>query len=130
MDNAKLENFRVLVVDDSNTIRSSANIFLGQAKCKATMASSGYDALALLEDIKPQLIFMDVLMPDLDGYQTCTLIKSNSMYRDIPVVFLTSRNSAFDEARGALAGANEYMAKPFTREALIEVASRYAAQSE
>ena len=121
-----LKDFRVLVVDDSNTIRTSAQVFLRQAGCMVTLAETGYDALAVIEEAKPQLIFLDILMPRLDGYQTCTLLKSNPEYRDIPIVMLSSKDGLFDQARGQLAGANEYMTKPFAREDLLKVVDSYA----
>lgn len=123
-----LKDFRVLVVDDSNTIRTSAQVFLRQAGCMVTLAETGYDALAVIEEAKPQLIFLDILMPRLDGYQTCTLLKSNPEYRDIPIVMLSSKDGLFDQARGQLAGANEYMTKPFSREDLLKVVDSYASQ--
>lgn len=125
---AVLKDFRVLVVDDSNTIRTSAQVFLRAAGCIVTLAETGYDALAVIEDSKPQLIFLDILMPRLDGYQTCTLLKSNPEYRDIPIVMLSSKDGLFDQARGQLAGANEYMTKPFSRDDLLKVVESYAAQ--
>ena len=129
MDNTDaLKDFRVLVVDDSNTIRTSAQVFLRQAGCAVTLAETGYDALAVIEEAKPQLIFLDILMPRLDGYQTCTLLKSNPEYRDIPIVMLSSKDGLFDQARGQLAGANEYMTKPFARGDLLKVVESYASQ--
>lgn len=126
MDNdKKLEGFRVMVVDDSNTIRKSAEVFLRQAGCQVSLAESGYEALALVEDAKPQLIFLDIIMPRLDGYQTCQLLKSNVEYRDIPIVMLSSKDGLFDQARGQLAGANEYMTKPFARDELLKVVESY-----
>jgi twitching motility two-component system response regulator PilG len=123
-----LKNFPVLVVEDSNTIRTTANVFLRQAGCVVTMAETGYDALAVIEDAKPKLIFMDILMPRLDGYQTCALLKSNPLYKDIPIVILSSKDSVFDEARGQLAGADGYMTKPFTKEDLLKVVEQYASE--
>lgn len=122
----KLDGFRVMVVDDSNTIRKSAEVFLRQAGCQVSLAECGYEALALVEDVKPQLIFLDIIMPRLDGYQTCQLLKSNAEYRSIPIVMLSSKDGLFDQARGQLAGANEYMTKPFARDELLEVVSNYA----
>ncbi len=122
----KLDGFRVMVVDDSNTIRKSAEVFLRQAGCQVSLAECGYEALALVEDVKPQLIFLDIIMPRLDGYQTCQLLKSNAEYRSIPIVMLSSKDGLFDQARGQLAGANEYMTKPFARDELLEVVVKYA----
>lgn len=128
MDYLDLKDFRVLVVDDSNTIRMSAQVFLRGAGCLVTLAETGYDALAVIEEAKPQLIFLDILMPRLDGYQTCTLLKSNPEYRDIPIVMLSSKDGLFDQARGQLAGANEYMTKPFARDDLLQVVNNYASK--
>lgn len=130
MDNADvLKGFRVLVVDDSNTIRASAQVFLRQAGCVVTLAETGYDALAVIEEAAPQLIFLDILMPRLDGYQTCTLLKSNPEYRSIPIVLLSSKDGVFDQARGQLAGADEYMTKPFARDDLLKVVERYVSKN-
>lgn len=121
----KLKGFKVMVVDDSNTIRKSAEVFLRQAGCIVSLAESGYEALAMIEDIQPQLIFLDIIMPRLDGYQTCQLFKSNADYRQIPIVLLSSKDGLFDQARGQLAGANEYMTKPFARDELLKVVASY-----
>ena len=116
----------VMVVDDSNTIRSSAQIFLASAGHRVVFAEDGFAALAAVEDFKPDLIFMDAMMDRLDGYQACRLIKSSESYKDIPIVMLTGRAGVFDRARGALAGASEHIAKPFTKEALLAAVSRHA----
>ena len=130
MDNADvLKGFRVLVVDDSNTIRTSAQVFLRQAGYVVTLAETGYDALAVIEEAAPQLIFLDILMPRLDGYQTCTLLKSNPEYRSIPIVLLSSKDGVFDQARGQLAGADEYMTKPFARDDLLKVVESYVSKN-
>lgn len=123
--NEKLKGFRVMVVDDSNTIRKSAEVFLRQAGCQVSLAESGYEALALIDDVQPQLIFLDIIMPRLDGYQTCNLFKSNADYRHIPIVLLSSKDGLFDQAKGQLAGANEYMTKPFARDDLLKVVESY-----
>jgi twitching motility two-component system response regulator PilG len=123
--NEKLVGFKVLIIDDSSTIRKSAEVFLRQAGCSVFLAESGYDALAVIEDIQPQLIFLDIIMPRLDGYQTCQALKSNVDYRDIPIVLLSSKDGLFDQARGQLAGADEYMTKPFSRDEIINVAESY-----
>ena len=121
-----MESKKVLVIDDSNTIRRSAEIFLKQGGHEVMLAEDGFDALAKVNDAEPDLIFCDILMPRLDGYQTCALIKSNPEYRDIPIVMLSSKDGLFDQARGQLAGANEYMTKPFAREDLVKVVESYA----
>lgn len=123
--NDKLKGFKVMVVDDSNTIRKSAEVFLRQAGCQVSLAESGYEALAVVEDVMPQLIFLDIIMPRLDGYQTCHLLKSNPEYRHIPIVLLSSKDGLFDQAKGQLAGANEYMTKPFARDELLKVVEFY-----
>ena len=119
-----LNDFHVLVVDDSKTIRASAQVFLKQVGCKVTLAETGYDALAVMEEAKPQLIFLDILMPRLDGYQTCALIKSNPEYRDIPIVMLSSKDGLFDKAKGRIVGSDEYLTKPFSKDELFEAINR------
>lgn len=108
-----------MVIDDSNTIRRSAEIFLAQAGCKVVLAEDGFDALAKIADHAPDLIFVDIMMPRLDGYQTCALIKKNSRLKSTPVVMLSSKDGLFDRARGRLAGSDEYLTKPFTKESLL-----------
>ena len=108
-----------MVIDDSNTIRRSAEIFLAQAGCQVVLAEDGFDALAKIADHSPDLIFVDIMMPRLDGYQTCTLIKKNPRLKSTPVVMLSSKDGLFDRARGRLAGSDEYLTKPFTKESLL-----------
>ena len=110
---------RVLVIDDSNTIRKSAEMFLRQAGYEVFLAEDGFDALAKISDHEPQVIFVDIMMPRLDGYQTCALIKQNPTLRSTPVIMLSSKDGIFDRARGRLAGSDRYLTKPFTREGLI-----------
>ncbi|MFA7667277.1 MAG: response regulator, partial [Burkholderiaceae bacterium] len=114
-----LAGLKVLVIDDSNTIRRSAEIFLKQSGCEVLLAEDGFDALSKIADHEPDLIFCDILMPRLDGYQTCALIKKSPRYRDIPVVMLSSRDGLFDKARGRMVGSEQYLTKPFTKDALI-----------
>ena len=109
-----------MVIDDSNTIRRSAEIFLKQLGCTVILAEDGFDALAKISDHQPNIIFCDILMPRLDGYQTCALIKKNARFADTPVVMLSSKDGLFDRARGRMVGSDEYLTKPFTREALIK----------
>jgi twitching motility two-component system response regulator PilG len=109
------------VIDDSNTIRRSADIFLGQAGYQVILAVDGFDALAKMNDHHPALIFCDILMPRLDGYQTCALIKHSSQFRHTPVVMLSSKDSLFDRARGAMVGSDAYLTKPFTKDSLISM---------
>ena len=117
---------RVLVIDDSNTIRRSAEIFLRQAGFEVILADDGFDALAKISDHRPQVIFVDIMMPRLDGYQTCALIKQNPLLKSTPVIMLSSKDGVFDRARGRLAGSDRYLTKPFTREALIDAVNEYA----
>lgn len=110
---------KVLVVDDSNTIRRSAEIFLKQGGYEVMLAEDGFDALAKVNDYQPNLIFCDILMPRLDGYQTCAIIKRNARFSGVPVVMLSSKDGVFDKARGRMAGAQDYLTKPFTKEQLL-----------
>jgi len=114
-----------MVTDDSNTIRRSAEITLKQAGCEVILAEDGFDALAKVIDHRPDLIFLDVMMPRLDGYTTCAMIKRNAQFRDTPVVMLSSKDSIFDQARGKLVGANEYLIKPFTKESLLGTVAKH-----
>jgi len=111
---------KVLVIDDSNTIRRSAELFLRQAGYEVILAEDGFDALAKISDHQPQVIFVDIMMPRLDGYQTCALIKQNPNLKSTPVIMLSSKDGVFDRARGRLAGSDQYLTKPFTKEGLLE----------
>ena len=117
---------KVLVIDDSNTIRRSAEIFLKQAGCEVVLAEDGFDALSKLFDHEPAIVFCDVLMPRLDGYQTCVLIKKMPAFQDTPVVMLSSKDGLFDRARGRLAGSDDYLTKPFTKDALLKCVDKRA----
>jgi twitching motility two-component system response regulator PilG len=129
-DSKNLTGVRVMVIDDSNTIRRSAEIFLMQAGCQVILAENGFDALAKIADHQPDLIFVDIMMPRLDGYQTCALIKKSGKHKAIPVVMLSSKDSLFDRARGRMVGSDEYLTKPFTKESLLRaVESHLAAKS-
>ena len=116
---------KVMVVDDSNTIRKSAAIFLKQGGHDVVLAEDGFDALAHLNEYLPDLIFCDISMPRLDGYQTCAIIKSNPKFSSVPVVMLSSRDGVFDKARGRVVGAEFYLTKPFTKEQLLEVVQNF-----
>ncbi|MFO1381412.1 MAG: response regulator [Chitinivorax sp.] len=115
-----------MVIDDSNTIRRSAEIFLGQAGCDVILAEDGFDALAKIADFHPDLIFVDVMMPRLDGYQTCSLIKKNPRFKATPVIMLSSKDGLFDRARGRMVGSDEYLTKPFTKDSLLQVVNVHA----
>ena len=121
-----LEGMKIMVIDDSSTIRRSAEIFLLQAGCRVVLAEDGFDALAKIADHQPDLIFCDILMPRLDGYQTCSLIKKNPRFAATPVVMLSSRDGLFDRARGSMVGSDEYLTKPFTADTLIAAVITHA----
>jgi twitching motility two-component system response regulator PilG len=116
---------KVLVIDDSNTIRRSAEMFLRQAGFEVILAEDGFDALAKISDHQPRVIFVDIMMPRLDGYQTCALIKQNPKLKATPVIMLSSKYGVFDRARGRLAGSDRYLTKPFTKEALVDTVNEY-----
>ncbi len=126
-DPSQLTGVKVMVIDDSNTIRRSAEIFLGQAGVEVILAADGFDALAKIADHEPDLIFCDILMPRLDGYQTCALIKKSQRYRSIPVVMLSSKDGLFDRARGRMVGSDLYLTKPFTKDGLLRTVGEYVA---
>ena len=116
---SSLAGVKVMVIDDSNTIRRSAEIFLGQAGCEVILAEDGFDALAKVSDHLPDVIFVDVMMPRLDGYQTCSLIKKNPRFKATPVIMLSSKDGLFDRARGRMVGSDQYLTKPFTKDSLL-----------
>ncbi len=116
---------RVLVIDDSNTIRRSAEIFLKQGGHEVMLAEDGFDAMAKVNDAQPDLIFCDILMPRLDGYQTCAIIKRNEKYSSIPVVMLSSKDGVFDKARGRMVGSQDYLTKPFTKDQLLQAVQQF-----
>jgi len=118
---------KIMVIDDSLTIRRSAEIFLAQAGCKVILAEDGFDALAKISDHQPDLIFVDILMPRLEGYQTCALIKKNARFARTPVIMLSSRDGLFDRVRGRMAGSDDYLTKPFTQEALLKAIGEHVA---
>ena len=121
---------KVLVIDDSNTIRRSAEIFLRQGGHEVLLAEDGFDALAKVNDYQPHLIFCDILMPRLDGYQTCAIIKRNARYSGVPVVMLSSKDGVFDKARGRMVGAQEYLTKPFTKDQLLQAVQQFGAVTQ
>jgi twitching motility two-component system response regulator PilG len=125
-----LSGVTVVLIDDSNTIRRSGEIFLSQAGCKVVLAEDGFDGLYKVVDTQPDIIFVDVMMPRLDGYQTCALIKNHQDFRNIPVVILTSKDTLFDRARGKLVGSNQYLIKPFNKKSLIETVISHTQQHE
>lgn len=108
-----------MVIDDSNTIRRSAESLLKKAGCEVLTADNGFEALPIISSEHPDILFIDIMMPRLDGYQTCALVKQNAKYRDIPVIMLSSKDGLFDRAKGRVVGAEQYLTKPFTREDLL-----------
>jgi twitching motility two-component system response regulator PilG len=120
---------KVLVIDDSNTIRRSAEIFLRQGGHEVVLAEDGFDALAKVNDHVPQIIFCDILMPRLDGYQTCAIIKRNPRFAHVPVIMLSSKDGLFDKARGRMVGSEEYLTKPFTKEQLLRAVEQFSGQA-
>ena len=117
--------YKVLVIDDSNTIRRSAEIFLKQGGHEVLLAEDGFDALSKVNDHKPHLIFCDILMPRLDGYQTCAIIKRNAQFSSVPVVMLSSKDGVFDKARGRMVGSQDYLTKPFTKDQLLQAVQQF-----
>ncbi len=116
---------KVLVIDDSNTIRRSAEIFLKQGGHEVLLADDGFDALAKVNDFEPHLIFCDILMPRLDGYQTCAIIKRNVRFSAVPIVMLSSKDGVFDKARGRMVGSQDYLTKPFTKDQLLQTVREF-----
>ena len=125
----QLSGIKVMVIDDSNTIRKTAEIFLLQAGAQVVLAEDGFDALAKINDHQPNVIFCDILMPRLDGYQTCALIKKNAKFAATPVIMLSSKDGLFDRARGRMVGSDEYLTKPFTKDSLLKTVAAHAARA-
>ena len=124
-----LSGVKVMVIDDSNTIRRSAEIFLLQAGCTVILAEDGFDALSKITDHQPDLVFVDIMMPRLDGYQTCALIKKNAKFQAMPVVMLSSKDGLFDRARGRMVGSDQYLTKPFTKDSLLRAVATHVNRS-
>jgi len=127
VDNADtLKGIKVMIIDDSNTIRKSAEIFLKPSGCEVLLAEDGFEAMSKIVDNQPDIIFIDIVMPRLDGYQACMLIKKNPIYQAIPVIMLSSKDGLFDKAKGRIAGADDYLTKPFAAEGLLSIIHKYA----
>ena len=124
---ASLAGLRVMVIDDSKTIRRTAETLLRKEGCDVATAVDGFEALAKISDMQPQIIFVDIMMPRLDGYQTCALIKNNQQFKATPVIMLSSKDGLFDKARGRIVGSQQYLTKPFTREELLGAIRRHVA---
>jgi twitching motility two-component system response regulator PilG len=120
-----LAGLKIMIIDDSKTIRRTAENLLKKAGCEVVTATDGFEALSLVADHHPDLIFVDIMMPRLDGYQTCALIKNNKAYSDTPVVMLSSKDGLFDRAKGRLAGSDQYLTKPFSRDELLDAIRRH-----
>ena len=123
--NGSLAGLKVMVIDDSKTIRRTAETLLKKEGCDVVTAIDGFEALAKISDQQPNIIFVDIMMPRLDGYQTCALIKNNQMFRSTPVIMLSSKDGLFDKARGRIVGSEQYLTKPFTREELLGAIRRH-----
>ena len=124
---ATRSSIRILVVDDSSNIRRSAESMLTTEGYDVVTAENGFEALSMVARHNPDLIFVDIMMPRLDGYQTCAIIKNNAQYRSTPVVMLTSKDGLFDQARGRVVGSDLYLTKPFTKEELLAAVAQHAA---
>ena len=126
--NGSLSGLKVMVIDDSKTIRRTAETLLKKEGCEVVTAIDGFEALAKISDQQPNIIFVDIMMPRLDGYQTCALIKNNQMFKSTPVIMLSSKDGLFDKARGRIVGSEQYLTKPFTREELLGAIRRHVGQ--
>ena len=120
-----LEGLKVMVIDDSKTIRRTAETLLKKEGCQVVTAADGFEALSKITDEQPSIIFVDIMMPRLDGYQTCALIKNNRVFKSTPVVMLSSKDGLFDKARGRIVGSEQYLTKPFTRDELLGAIRRH-----
>jgi twitching motility two-component system response regulator PilG len=118
-----LNGLKILVIDDSKTIRRTAETLLTKEGCQVFTAIDGFDALSKIADHQPDLIFVDIMMPRLDGYETCSLIKHNKMFKETPVIMLSSKDGLFDRARGRIVGSEQYLTKPFTKDELLGAVS-------
>lgn len=121
-----MNKIKVMVVDDSSTIRKSAEMFLGKAGFDVVSIEDGLEVLTRIDDENPDLVFIDVIMPKIDGLQACQIIKRNEKFKNTPIIFLSSKDSEFDKARGLMMGATDYLTKPFTKEGIIGIVNKYA----
>jgi len=124
-----LAGLKVMVIDDSKTIRRTAETLLKKEGCDVVTATDGFEALSKIADQQPQIIFVDIMMPRLDGYQTCALIKNNQLFRNTPVIMLSSKDGLFDKAKGRIVGSEQYLTKPFSREELLSAIRRHVDRS-
>ncbi len=128
-DSNVLNGLKVMVIDDSKTIRRTAETLLKKSGCEVVTATDGFEALSKILEHRPNIIFVDIMMPRLDGYQTCSLIKNNKMLKQIPVIMLSSKDGLFDRARGRIVGSEQYLTKPFTKDELLGAITRYVGNS-
>ncbi len=128
MENS-FEGLKAMVIDDSKTIRRTAETLLKKVGCDVVTATDGFDALAKIADNKPDIIFVDIMMPRLDGYQTCALIKNNKEFKSTPVIMLSSKDGLFDRAKGRIVGSDQYLTKPFSRDELLGAISQHVAKA-
>jgi len=128
-NNSEYNDLRVMVIDDSKTIRRTAETLLKKAGCDVVTATDGFEALSKIADNRPDIIFVDIMMPRLDGYQTCALIKNNQVFKKTPVIMLSSKDGLFDKARGRIVGSDQYLTKPFTKDELLGAIKRYVIES-
>jgi twitching motility two-component system response regulator PilG len=124
-DSAGLKGLKVLVIDDSKTIRRTAETLLAKEGCEVFTAIDGFDALAKIADHQPDIVFVDIMMPRLDGYQTCAIIKRNAKFAGVPVIMLSSKDGLFDKARGRMVGSEAYLTKPFTKDQLLQAVEQH-----
>jgi len=124
------ENLKIMVIDDSKTIRRTAETLLKKVGCEVITATDGFDALAKIADSQPDIIFVDIMMPRLGGYQTCALIKNNSSFKKTPVIMLSSKDGLFDKAKGRIVGSDQYLTKPFSKDELLNTIRQYVPQAE
>jgi twitching motility two-component system response regulator PilG len=124
-DTTVLDGLKVMVIDDSKTIRRTAETLLKKSGCEVFTATDGFEALSKILEHRPSIIFVDIMMPRLDGYQTCALIKNNKMFKNIPVIMLSSKDGLFDRARGRIVGSEQYLTKPFTKDELLGAITQY-----
>ncbi len=127
-ESTDFSNLKVMVIDDSKTIRRTAETLLTKAGCNVITAADGFEALSVIADNNPDIIFCDIMMPRLDGYQTCALIKNNKEFKKTPVIMLSSKDSLFDRARGRVVGSDHYLTKPFTKDELLGAIREFTAK--
>jgi len=129
-EESDFSDLKVMVIDDSKTIRRTAETLLKKAGCEVVTAEDGFEALSKIVDQRPDLIFVDIMMPRLDGYQTCALIKNNATFKSTPVIMLSSKDGLFDKARGKIVGSEQYLTKPFTKKELLGAISKHVKHDE